>query len=373
MSHASQMPEVNGLFDRPCFPEETLVLTDAGLKSIEDIEINDMVLTHMNRFRRVRAVDSHKADTVLLSGYGHHGLECTPNHPFYAIKDAESQPEWVDAEHMVGYCWANVAEVPEEDVPPMNFDAYPTADREVLKGFTSVFFYFVGQYLGAGKLVTVAPESEGSVYKMIKIRCPYSMQDHARRFLDMFGIKYTIMNERSSCEFIISAAVLYDWLSKYFGDDATTKTLPTFVFGIPERRRRALLEGYVDARRPYYEPVTLANRRHELSAAASKKLAIGMKILAGTVGIPTDVGYVNLRHHRRIVESPTSNPMPFYQNVYANDGEVDQVKFEDGKWFGRVEEKLPGAHHQTVYSLDVEEDDSYTADGIVVHNCALVR
>ena len=65
--------------------------------------------------------------------------------------------------------------------------------------------------------------------------------------------------------------------------------------------------------------------------------------------------------------------MPFYQNVYANDGEVDQVKFEDGKWFGRVEEKLPGAHHQTVYSLDVEEDDSYTADGIVVHNCALVR
>ena len=122
------------------------------------------------------------------------------------------------------------------------------------EGFTSVFFYFVGQYLGAGKLVTVAPESEGSVYKMIKIRCPYSMQDHARRFLDMFGIKYTIMNERSSCEFIISAAVLYDWLSKYFGDDATTKTLPTFVFGIPERRRRALLEGYVDARRPYYEP-----------------------------------------------------------------------------------------------------------------------
>ena len=152
MSHASQMPEVNGLFDRPCFPEETLVLTDAGLKPIEDIEINDMVLTHMNRFRRVRAVDSHKADTVLLSGYGHHGLECTPNHPFYAIKDADSQPEWVDAEHMVGYCWANVAEVPEEDVPPMNFDAYPTADREVLKGFTSVFFYFVGQYLGAGKL-----------------------------------------------------------------------------------------------------------------------------------------------------------------------------------------------------------------------------
>ena len=60
MSHASQMPEVNGLFDRPCFPEETLVLTDAGLKPIEDIEINDMVLTHMNRFRRVRAVDSHK-------------------------------------------------------------------------------------------------------------------------------------------------------------------------------------------------------------------------------------------------------------------------------------------------------------------------
>lgn len=359
-------------FGSPCFPANTLVLTDQGLKGIEDVEIGDEVLTHKNRFRRVRAVDAHQADTIVLSGYGQDSLECTPNHPFYAIKDAESAPVWVDAEDMVGYCWANAAEVPELPIPPMDFDAYPKANRDALTGFSSLFFYFVGQYLGAGKLVTVAPEAEHAAYKMVKIRCTYSMQDQARRFLDEFGIKYTVMNERSSCEFIISAVVLFDWLERYFGDDVNTKCLPAFVYGMPAKRRHALLEGYQDARRPYYAATTLANRRHELTAAASKKLGVGMKILAATLGIPADLGYVNLSHHRRVLESPTSNPMPFYQNVYANDSESDQVRFAEGKWFGRVEDKHAGVRHQDVYSLDVEEDDSYTADGIVVHNCTLL-
>lgn len=36
----------------PCFPSGTLILTSERLKPIEEVKVGDMVLTHLNRWRR---------------------------------------------------------------------------------------------------------------------------------------------------------------------------------------------------------------------------------------------------------------------------------------------------------------------------------
>lgn len=50
----------------PCFPSGTLILTSERLKPIEEVKVGDMVLTHLNRWRRVIQTGSKISDTIVL-------------------------------------------------------------------------------------------------------------------------------------------------------------------------------------------------------------------------------------------------------------------------------------------------------------------
>ena len=82
------VPDFDLLFySTPCFVAGTLVLTDKGYKSIEDVKIGDMVMTHNNRFRKV--VDAGKKpakEIVKIRSMMFDEIFCTPNHPFYTRK-----------------------------------------------------------------------------------------------------------------------------------------------------------------------------------------------------------------------------------------------------------------------------------------------
>ncbi len=66
----------------PCFPAGTMVLTDQGYIPIENIQVNDVVLTHMGRWRKVTAIGIREAETFLLKG--NVIIETTANHPIYS-------------------------------------------------------------------------------------------------------------------------------------------------------------------------------------------------------------------------------------------------------------------------------------------------
>src|SRR5262245_11786131 len=78
-------PATDILWGSPeCFPAGILILTARGIIPIEDIRVGDKVLTHRRRWRPVTMVMSRIADTVVVTGAGHAGLEVTAEHPFYA-------------------------------------------------------------------------------------------------------------------------------------------------------------------------------------------------------------------------------------------------------------------------------------------------
>lgn len=107
----------------PCFVGGSLVMTVDGPKPIEDIRVGDVVLTHRNRWRKVTAVGHKTADTIIVKGQGSTGIECTPNHPFWACtkewswdNDRRSDvphltdPKWTCAENLKGMMWLNAGE-----------------------------------------------------------------------------------------------------------------------------------------------------------------------------------------------------------------------------------------------------------------------
>lgn len=99
----------------PCFPTGTPVLTGDGFKPIEQVQVGDLVLTHLGRWEPVLKTGSRIADTIILKGEGAPPIECTPNHPFYSAKTrrrAVDSGEWVEAIAMRGRKWLVMEDVP---------------------------------------------------------------------------------------------------------------------------------------------------------------------------------------------------------------------------------------------------------------------
>lgn len=65
-----------------CFHPDSEVKTDRGYKKIKDVEIGDMVLTHLGEAKPVTNIFSYDDKRELMTI---NGIKCTPNHEFYVV------------------------------------------------------------------------------------------------------------------------------------------------------------------------------------------------------------------------------------------------------------------------------------------------
>lgn len=78
----------------PCFTEDTLVLTKKGYKKIIDINLNDDVLSHDNKYHKVLNVMNKGYKKIYkMKAIGFHEINTTINHKFYVKRKGEN-PEW---------------------------------------------------------------------------------------------------------------------------------------------------------------------------------------------------------------------------------------------------------------------------------------
>lgn len=107
----------------PCFTKGQYVLTDNGYKDIAEVQVGDMVLTHMGRYKPVIRTYCHKAPTKNLHIQGFTHLTTTGNHPFYTIEKNEffrnkftKKPDWTEVDNMTAntFCGKFIS-IPEEN------------------------------------------------------------------------------------------------------------------------------------------------------------------------------------------------------------------------------------------------------------------
>lgn len=133
---------------RRCFPATTMCHTFRGLKSIDEIEIGDKVQT-LNGYKKVTNVfkqGKQKLISVILSNGK--TIRCTPNHKFAVLEDMSGEIEWVEARFLN-----------QDDVLILN--GKPCGDiGEMICGPTEA--YFLGNFLGDGS-VYIRSGREGTV------------------------------------------------------------------------------------------------------------------------------------------------------------------------------------------------------------------
>lgn len=350
----------------PCFTADTLVTTDHGPVPICDIKVGDIVLTHKGRWQKVLRIGHKQAETIYVKGQGA-TLHCTRNRPIWArgahskwnkdkhVYEREFEPmNWVPAEQLDHMYWGALTRSDSLEVsqPELTGNATVTFDPYDLN-----VLELAGRYLADGD-VRIYGGNDGERPGSIRISCG----EYRRAVMDdlkqRVPFSCTETKERTSIRYQFHGKSLAKWIEQNFGRGAENKYIPSWVYGLNISQKAALLKGYLDGD-GYRKPT------HWKCSTISKKLAVGIKMLAEHLGVSVSITYVK-KDPTYVIEGRTVNQHSYWElSIY----DKARSSFElDGWRWGLVRKIIPG-EVETVYNLEVEHDNSYIADGICSHNC----
>lgn len=359
------------LFGSPeCFPAGTLILTEQGLIPIEDITVGMKVLTHRNRWMPVTRTMQSTKDTIILQGHGHYGLEVTSQHPLFTRKRRKvwrkkraqwqfDEPEWKEASELTSSdYWSTPTTIEALPIPPVE-------GRGVI--FQPDFWWMVGRWLGDGSV-----RFRQHANSEICICCGNHEADELERklqFATPIGpraksgeIRWRRRQVRTATLFETAHEGLARWLVQHFGKLAHRKTIPAWVLGLPRESRQALLDGYTSADGHYIQ-----TRNKFTCSTVSRRLAFGIRLLAESLGYR--VALQRRERHDNRIEGRLIKARPFYHISWLLHRQHELCKEEDSHSWLQIKSIRPGRKNINVFNLSVAEDESYVADGIVVHNC----
>lgn len=364
----------------PCFTGDTLVLTKDGYKEIKDVKIGDYVLTHDNTYQKVLASKKTQknADLLKISAMGIDEIKCTPNHKFLVrnvnTKNVKqngvrhnirtlSDAEWKEAKDIKKKDYIGIAINKESILPKWDGYTYKHGFWKNAKKINEIgdllnninFWWFVGRWLGDGWIVKDLT---------VEISVKTSQLKDVTSIIDSLGFKYSIYEkERSAQKIAISKKELVLFLSQ-FGKGAFNKRLPAFVFDMPCELLEALINGYESA-----DGYIDSRGRHHASSV-SKKLIYGfVQIIAKVYHRPYSVTKT-YRDLDFIIDGRKAHSGDIYNYIWDPTQKKQEHSFyQDDCLWQPVNYVELITEKEDVYDITVEYNHSFTANGVIVHNC----
>lgn len=342
-------------FGSPCFVKGTKVITKYGYKNIEDVEVGDEVLTHNNRWRKVLVTGSKIADNVVSLKYsGAPAVDVTTNHPYYVITKNKDKtftfPEWKKVSDLKKGDYLGI---------PVNTNSLNEYN------LTSEECYVLGRYIADGYLRTgKRPGRKNSYYHNVVLCIGKD------KLTDLYKINtyhYCLKDKNMPCvKAEIISSRLVD-LCKMCGEGAENKVIPQFLLDLPNDLAYSVLRGYLDG-----DGCHIKNKDIYSACTVSKELAYSLQQLVLKVfGIYANITYFE-PPKTKVLLGRVVNQKPQYTVRWVGTAwEHKQIKYfiKDGFVWTPFRKIISEERVDEVYNLEVEEDNSYTANNIVVHNC----
>ena len=358
----------------PCFLKGTLIETKTGLVPIENIfALDDEVLTHKGRYRQVLKFmeREYKGEILTVRGMMCGDIQCTPKHPFYVRERYRKghkgirtfrEPEWVHADSLTKNHYLGFAVNLNEKIPEWggSFDGRWGHKRMVnhLRPLldNNTFWYLMGRYVGDGW------KRGSKTGNGIIICCSERNEDSLLKAIEKLGWNCTINRERTVTKVIISMNELCDFVNRY-GYKAHGKYIDKDTLDLPRPLLRSFIDGYLESDGCY-------NGQDYKITTVSEKLAYTLvQCVAKAYHCPARI-YKTKRPEKVVIEGRTCNQRDTYQVAWHPDKrKQDKAFYEDGYVWFPIREILSKEMETTVYNMEVEEDNSYTANGAIVHNC----
>lgn len=356
-----------------CVAAGTLILTDRGQVPIEQVEVGDRVLTHENRWKPVTAVlDQGERETVWLAGKGHRKLRVTPDHKLYTRQYKRRRkidllaPEWREASQIrLGAeehdRWASPVELGGVDLPaiPKRYASGQTNDLTEENLDSIYFWWLVGLYCAEGS--TSSSYGKGGAINRVTFSVHNDEVPVVTSHLEFLGFNYSTWTNENVTNVVVNSLTLAQYLQELGGKGAANKRLHPGVFSQTQKARNALFEGMM------FGDGYFRDDHHEYTTV-SRALAFDVRLLTLSLGGESHVSEIS-RAPRAFIQGREVNQRTAYCISAGWPKERTRSRFEDGHAWSRVTSILPaGVAH--VYDIEVADDHSFVAEGIVVHNCA---
>lgn len=336
--YAGDIPKADcWCFGFPCFVRGTYILTEKGYIPIENVSVGDRVLTHKGRWKAVTSVmQRDNARIWNVNGFGILPTGTTAEHPYYVTRVSEP--------------------IEFKPVKGLNDSYYSTMvlpDEEPNK-YSKEIWWIIGRYIADGWRVRRQDRPRGG-------RIVFAVSDKKREEfehrLSEANLHGTYTEERTCGKYHVCNNQLYEYLG-IFGEYAYGKRIPREALCLPREKAEYFYNGYMSG-----------DGRNDKEEATSTSAAVilGMCIIAQRLGKPVPAVYYTKRDSKCTIEGRECKQRDTYTFRISN----KSVKgYYRGRYVCRkLYQPTESDQYETVYNLSVEEDESYIANGAIVHNC----
>jgi len=339
----------------PCFTADTLVLTKNGSKRISDLSISDYVLTHDRTYKRVeKIVYNGKKEIVKLKGRAFDEILTTNNHKFY-VKENNKEIKWKEVKDITTNDYLGIAINNESKIPEYNGITYLWNDgrkprhKQDIDLSNKKLWWVIGRYIGDGWL-----RSQSGIV----ICCAKNEINELTCFLNGL-FNYNVVEERTVYKVHIPNKELSSYCEQ-FGKGAENKHLTSDIIDLPVDLLKSFLDGYFSADGCFTKNVIQCN-------SVSKKLIYDIaQCVAKVYKVPYSIYRVD-PPKPKIIERRTVNQKTWWQLRFK----LENYRigyYENGYiWFPLASKE--NVDEMDVYDIQVEENHSFMANGVIVHNC----
>ena len=345
----------------PCFVKDTMVFTENGYKPIQNIYVGEHVLTHKRRWRKVTQTHvTENRQIRLVDGTGFLVTETTDEHPYYVRKSKQvwdnskrryhrefTDPQFVEARELQGL-HVGMTFIPD------------TIDDE----HSEDFWWLIGRCLACGWCVERHDRSTDGYSKVVVSCGRHRAEELEERINRCFH--FTKDEDRTANKYHITNKEFADFFSKA-DIGALNKHIPNEWLMLPKEKLSALLDGYFSGDGSAF--VSKSGREGRRCTTVSKKLALTLQMaILKCYGVVPSLFYYEIPE-TTVIEGRTVNQHPQYQVQYADFNRSSYVDISGEYGWGVCRKSDETDKFETVYNIAVEEDESYIANGAIVHNC----
>lgn len=380
-----------GNFDR-CLTKGTFITTNKGDIPIEDISVNDLVLTDKGNYKPVTWTDSHVHNgnivTLKISG-DYQELICTDNHPILIkytdkLKHKFRKLEYLTEEFLradqLNYKY-QFAFLPKRKIK----NAPRTINDRML--------YVLGWIMGDGYCNPHSNEVK-ITYQLDQLQCAQQCKDIIEEFDTSVTCKLA-KDKNANCYRLTVFSKRLHKLSVDFGCIPNNKKLNYWVYNNHTDLMPfilGLLEA--DGRQNYNVKYDGYSRNSIEMASIYEELIRQCRQILLDNGIYSTIRQLTPKHGKRQVslqisgkyvkrllnyysynEIDSNSPIFSYKFKQIECKDVKNVALEDNNGFWVPIKLLSNKNtNETVYNIEVQDDHTYVANSITTHNCmALIQ
>ncbi len=355
-----------------CFLKDTLVLTNEGYRNIQDIKVNDMVLTHKGNWKKVLNLQKNDYSDTIYSfklQYNNKIIKCTKEHPFYVRQIKKNSNftdkelldfEWVTAENIINKKHVMCCPINKKSIIPeftikrgLNETRYEIINKKL---DNKDEYFMMGYYLGDGWLDWKTKKNR--FYMCIKKNDPVILQ----RISKVLNLS---VNKNTTDKILYVDIYNKVWweILKDFGHMAVNKKIPEWIHNAPNEYVKEFIEGYTSAD---------GCRKFKTYTTVSHDIAYGLQRLYAKLKIITSIQY-QIRPKTKIIEGRTVNQQNTYTIRIISKEKRKHISMIDEDYiYYQVKEINTEDYTGKVYNFEVEDDNSYIVHNTAVHNCHLL-